>query len=71
MGSARIGKRPFQFGPEGFEIHHPAVGLELVAEVAQPPQSIVEIEETQPASHSNPHPPSTGEWNHSQADLAR
>ena len=51
MGSARIGKRLAEFRPERFEVHNPAIGLELIAEVAQTLQPVIEIEEAWTIPH--------------------
>lgn len=44
LGAVAIGQRRVQFRPEDLEIHHPGEGLELVSNVAQPPQPLIHVE---------------------------
>jgi hypothetical protein len=51
LRALRIGKRRVQFRAEHLEIHRRPEGLELVTEIAQPPQSVIDIEKSRLPSH--------------------
>jgi hypothetical protein len=51
LGAVAVSQRSLQLRPEHLEIHHRGERLELVADVAQPPQPFVQIEQSRLSRH--------------------
>jgi hypothetical protein len=52
LGAVVVVQRRRQIGPEHLEVHHRRERLELVADIAQPPQPLVKIKKPRLFRHS-------------------
>ena len=51
LRTVRVGQRPRQLGPEHVEIHRRREGQQLIAQIAQPPQALVDVEKPRLTAH--------------------
>ena len=51
LRTVRVGQRPRQLGPEHLEIDRRREGQQLIAQIAQPPQALVDVEKSRLPKH--------------------
>ena len=51
LRTVRVGQRPRQLGPEHLEIDRRREGQQLIAQIAQPPQALVDVEKPRLTAH--------------------
>jgi hypothetical protein len=59
LHAVRIAQRRNEIGAEHLEIHGGAESFKLIAEIAQPPQTIVDVEKSRLAPHRSASRPFT------------